>query len=408
MGAAYLLRDAADLTLFERNAYVGGHTRTLDVQVDNQTVAVDTGFIVYNVKNYPNLTQLFSELQVPVVKSDMSFGVSIANGWLEYASNGWKGIFGSVRNLVRPSYWKMLLDIMKFNREAPKYLDAPVSVSLEQCLDELGMGDWFRRYYFLPMGGSIWSCPVDQMLKFPACSLIRFFQNHGLLTIADHPQWYTVLGGAREYVRRIMESMGNDFSIRPGAVRIARDVEKNHVQIEDEQGQVFIFDEVIIATHPDEALALIENPSSDEEQVLSAFRYQPNDVVLHTDVNFMPKRRSAWASWVYRSDARVDESPAVSLSYWMNNLQNLGTDVPVIVTLNPSTMPDEACILDKHRFDHPVFDEQAVQAQENIMQIQGKSGLWFCGAYQRNGFHEDGLWSAVRVVRSMGVEVPWK
>lgn len=408
MGAAYLLRDAADITLYEKNSYIGGHTRTLDVMVADKRVAVDTGFIVYNERNYPNLTRLFSELEVPVVKSDMSFGVSIDDGWLEYASNGLKGLFGSGRNLLRPKYWKMLMDIMKFNREAPRYLDAPIECSLEQCLDELGMGDWFRRYYFLPMGGSIWSCPVDQMLKFPACNLIRFFQNHGLLTLTDHPQWFSVLGGAREYIKRIMDKLGDSFTVRPEAVKITRDTGTGMIQVEDSEGLVMVYDDVIIATHPDEALGIIDNPTEAEREILSAFRYQPNDVILHTDVDFMPSRRSAWASWVYRTEGKRDESSAVSLSYWMNNLQQLDTDVPVIVTLNPSKEPREGTVLNRHWFDHPVFDADAVRAQTRIMEIQGKSGLWYCGAYQRNGFHEDGLWSAVRVVNTMGVDVPWQ
>lgn len=408
MGAAYLLRDAYTVTLFEKNAYVGGHSRTLDVTVGGRRIPVDTGFIVYNEKNYPYLTQLFAELDVPVVKSDMSFGVSIGNGWLEYASNGWKGLFGSMRNIMRPAYWKMLRDILRFNKSAANYLDAPAEFTLEMCLDDLGMGEWFRQYYFLPMGGSIWSCPIEQMLKFPASSLIRFFQNHGLLTVSDQPQWYSVRGGSREYVKRMLACMGEDFSVRPEAVQVARDANGKCVRVTDASGTEHVFDQVVIATHPDEALKILQDPSDDESDLLSAFKYQPNDVILHTDTSFMPARRSAWASWIYHSEEKVDKSPSVSLSYWMNNLQQLETDIPVIVTLNPSTRPREDTILNCHTFDHPIFDEAAILAQQRFMQIQGVNHTWFCGAYQRNGFHEDGLWSAVRVVESMGIDTKWR
>ena len=315
MGAAYLLRDAADVTLYEKNAYIGGHSRTLEVTIDGRTIPVDTGFIVYNERNYPYLTQLFSELEVPVVKTDMSFGVSIRDGWLEYSSRGLSGLTGNGRNLLRVEYLKMVNDILKFNREAHRYLEAPVSFSLGDCLEELGVGDWFKRYYLLPMGGSIWSCPVDQMLEFPACSLLRFFKNHGLLTVKDHPQWFSVLGGSREYVKRLLGRLGEELIVRPAALRVSRDSDSGLVLVEDEDGLLLSYDEVVIATHPDEALGMIENPTALEQEILSAFRYQPNEVILHTDVDFMPKRKSAWASWVYRSEEKIDDSPSVSLSY---------------------------------------------------------------------------------------------
>jgi predicted NAD/FAD-binding protein len=302
----------------------------------------------------------------------------------------------------------MLSDILRFNKEAYKYLDAPEDFTLGECLDALKMGDWFRRYYLLPMGGSIWSCPVDQMLQFPAASLLRFFHNHGLLTVKDHPQWYTVKGGSREYVRRILARMPGDFKIRSGATQIERNPSGGSVLVMDAEGRTHEFDEVIVAAHPDQALNLLQHPTADEQRLLSAFRYQPNEVVLHTDTAFMPKRRSAWASWVYRSEGRIDKSPAVSLSYWMNNLQDLETDVPVIVTLNPSREPRKETVINRHWFDHPVFDEKAIAAQKDFMRIQGTHRIWYCGAYQRNGFHEDGLWSAVRVVKEMGVESEWQ
>lgn len=406
LGAAYLLRDKAEVTLYEKNKYIGGHSRTLEVNVFGKPVPVDTGFIVYNERNYPLLSAMFKELEVPVVQSDMSFGVSIGKGWLEYSSYGLKGMFGSLRNATSPKVYSLVNDILRFNREAGYFKNVHPSLSLGECLDLIGVGDWFRDYYLLPMGGSIWSCPVEQMLQFPASTFIRFFENHGLLTLKDHPQWFSVKGGSREYIRRMMMRMGPSVDARVGAKRIIR--KEQGVEIIEESGESLEFDEVIIASHADEALALLENPSEEERSVLSSFSYQPNKVVLHTDLSFMPKRRSAWASWVYQSNEKKDTSDSISLSYWMNNLQDLETDVPLIVTLNPSREPKEGTVLDSHWFNHPVFDESAVLAQGKIMDIQGKDRLWYCGAYQRNGFHEDGLWSAVRVAETMGVDISWK
>jgi|TARA_B110000037_G_scaffold223100_1_gene302103 predicted NAD/FAD-binding protein len=405
LGAAYLLKDATDLTLFEKNAYLGGHSRTLEVEVSGKTVPVDTGFIVYNERNYPLLTGLFRHLEVPVVESNMSFGVSINDGWLEFSSGGLQGLFGSIRNLTNPKMWRLVSDILKFNRGAMKYLEAPGDISLGQCLDEIGVSDWFRYYYILPMGGSIWSCPVEQILNFPAAAFLRFFNNHGLLTVADQPQWYSVVGGSKEYVNRLIDQFSGQIKIRSGAKSVSRI--SDGVQVTDETGEVAVFDEVIIAAHADEALKLNETPTPDEEEILSAFKYQPNEVILHTDDSFMPKRRSAWASWIYSSEEKADRSYAISLSYWMNNLQALDTDTDVFVTLNPGKAPAEKTILNRHIFDHPVFDQASIEAQKRIEEIQGKDRVWYCGAYQRNGFHEDGLWSAVRVAEKMGITPSW-
>jgi predicted NAD/FAD-binding protein len=408
LGAAYLLRHSAELTVYERNSYIGGHSRTVDIEVDGKQVPVDTGFIVYNERNYPFLSALFEDLSVPVVKTDMSFGVSIGDGWLEFGSAGLWGLFGSVRNVFSLNMWKMVLDILKFNKRAMEFAHADPSVSLKDCLDSIGVGDWFRQYFILPMGGSIWSCPIEEMLQFPAASFIRFFNNHGLLTVRDHPQWYSVLGGSREYVQRILEELSDNLVVKPTAERVERDPSGDGVTVYDSEGGAGRFDEVIFATHADVTMKLLENPQSEERSVLSSFRFKRNEVVLHKDTSFMPRRRSAWSSWVYQSDHTEDKNDAISLSYWMNNLQALDTDVPVIVTLNPSKDPVAGTEFNRHSFSHPMFDEKAIRAQERIRDIQGRDRLWFCGAWQRNGFHEDGLWSAVEVVRKMGVDVPWE
>ena len=405
LGAASLLHPHHEITVYEREGYIGGHSRTVEVATPDGIIPVDTGFIVFNHRNYPLLTRLFTHLNVPVVKSDMSFGASIAGGWLEYGTQRLSHMLAQRRNVFRPAFWRKISDILRFNRMAPRYLTADPSITLGQCLDDLRMGSWFRRYFLLAMGGAIWSTPVNDMLKFPACTFIRFFDNHGLLTVNDQPQWYTVQGGSREYVRRLTAPFAHRIRLNCGAARVTRGPQG--VTITDTTGNTATYDEVVFACHADQALALLHDPTTAEQDILSAFTYQPNRVVLHSDISFMPKRKKAWASWVYLTDSKQDENPAISLSYWMNNLQPLATSQPIIATLNPARDPDPTLIHNDHVFAHPVFDIPAIHNQVKIAAIQGQNNTWFCGAYQRYGFHEDGLDSAVRMAAQMGITPPW-
>lgn len=405
LGAASLLHPHHDITVYEKNDYIGGHSRTIEVKIKEAIVPVDTGFIVFNKRNYPLLTRLFEYLQVPITASDMSFGASIDNGWLEYGTQEFSNILAQKRNFLRPAFWGMVADILRFNRTAGSYLLSDPSFTLGNCLDELRMRPWFRQYFLLAMGGAIWSMPLAEMLKFPASTFIRFFENHGLLTINDHPQWYTVRGGSREYVRRIIEPFKERIHLNRGAVKVRRDV--NGVIVEDVRGETHIFDDVVFACHADQALGMLSDPGIHEYTILSAFRYQPNRAVLHSDTSFMPKRRKAWASWVYLSEGKADANPGVSLSYWMNNLQPLRVEQPLIVTLNPGREPNPGLVYDNVMFEHPVFDAAAISNQAKIDSIQGHNRLWFCGAYQRYGFHEDGLDSAVKMAGQMGISPPW-
>ena len=405
LGLASLLHPYHDITIYEKNAYIGGHSRTIDAVTQDGTVAVDTGFIVFNKRNYPLLTRLFDHLRVPYVESDMSFGASINGGWLEYATQSPQNIFSQKRNLIRPAFWKMLLDILVFNKKAHRYLNQSPSITLGQCLDELRLGEWFRQYFLLAMGGAIWSMPLAEMLKFPAATFIRFFDNHGLLTVRDHPQWYTVKGGSREYVQRLTADFKDRICLNRGVIAVNRGVDG--VTVRDVNGITEVYDQVVFACHADQALGMMTNPSADELNILSAFKYQPNRAVLHSDISFMPARKKAWASWVYLSEEREDDRAAVSLSYWMNNLQPLDTKQPIIVTLNPGHEPDPALVYNDYIFEHPVFDEAAISNQSNIDRIQGIDRFWFCGAYQRYGFHEDGLGSAVKVAERMGIRPSW-
>ncbi len=399
LGAAYLLAHHHDITVYEKNAYLGGHARTIDVATGNKTTPVDTGFIVFNNWNYPNLLGLFKKLNVPYQKSDMSFGVSINDGWLEYGSSG---MFAQKRNWVRPAYYAMLADILRFNKQALTYIDAKSDISLQECLDQLNMGKWFRRYYLLAMGAAIWSCPMDTIMQFPTRTFLQFFKNHGLLSINNRPQWYTVTGGSREYVRHLTDSFKERIQLNCAITNLTRN--DDTITLTDEHGNSAIFDQVIFACHADEALSIID----DHHNLLGAFNYQNNHIITHSDISFMPYEKKCWASWVYLCETREDKKQSVSLSYWMNNLQGLERAYPVIVTLNPGRRPQENLILDEHQFSHPIFDLKAIKAQEQIANIQGKDGLWFCGAYQRYGFHEDGLLSAVNVAKAMGVEIPWE
>jgi predicted NAD/FAD-binding protein len=404
LGAAYLLNNDHDITLYEKNEYIGGHSRTIDIDIDGKKTPVDTGFIVFNYRNYPNLTGLFEHLNVPIEKSDMSFGVSIDNGWLEYGTRRPLDIFAQKSNLLKLKFWKMLADILKFNSKAKDYLQS--DLSLGECLEELKVGHWFRDYYLLPMGASIWSTPTKGMLEFPARTFIRFFDNHGLLTINDQPQWHTVKGGSKEYVKRITESFKDKVILGCGADEVRR--KEDCIEVTDSRGKKEKYDEVIFACHSDQVLKILQNPTSDEQSIIGSVNYQPNEMILHTDTSFMQNRKDAWSSWVYLSEEKEDKSSSVSLSYWMNNLQPLNTEKPIIVTLNPDREPDPKTIFDRHTFYHPVFDEVAVEAQSRLNNIQGIDRIWYTGAWQRYGFHEDGLLSAVNIAKKMGIRIPWK
>ncbi len=406
LGAAYLLHKKYDITLYEKNAYLGGHSRTLDIPVKDKIIPVDTGFIVFNYRNYPYLTALFEHLNVPIAKSDMSFGVSIQNNYLEYGTQFISNMFAQKRNILRPAFLKMIWDVLRFNRHSHQYCDMDTSISLGQCLDELYMGEWFKQYYLLAMGGAIWSTSPHKMLDFPAKTFIQFFKNHGLLTVNDQPQWYTVKGGSKEYVQRIASHFKEHIKLNCGVKKVIR--EAHQITLIDEHGEQQAYDQVIFACHSDQVLHLLHNPTHDEQHIIGQIDYQPNTIIVHSDINFMPKRRKAWSSWVYLSEEKEHHHNSVSLSYWMNNLQPLNTDTPIIVTLNPHKKPDADLIYDEYTFEHPVFDEAAIMAQDQLDHIQGKDRLWFCGAWQGYGFHEDGLSSAVQVAQQLDAELPWK
>jgi predicted NAD/FAD-binding protein len=404
MGAAWLLHRDHEITLYEKAPRIGGHSRTVTVDYDGRKIAVDTGFIVFNRPNYPHLTGLFAALGVPVHESDMSFAASIGDGWLEWGAKDLGAVFAQRRNLFRPRFAGLIRDVMTFNAGAQATVARHPELSLGQLIAQMGLGEWFRRFYLLPMAGAIWSCPPGEMMDFPARTLVRFFANHHLLSVAGQPQWYTVTGGSQEYVRRLTAPFAHRIRTNCGATAIARSGGK--VAIRDACGGNDIYDEVILACHGNEALALLGDASNEERAVLSAFRYQTNVAVLHRDAGVMPKRKRCWASWVYASDG-ARTHPAITVHYWMNRLQGIDPRYPLFVSLNPARDIPGALVFDRHEFEHPVFDAAAIAAQARIPALQGVRHTWFCGAHLRHGFHEDGLSSAVTVARRLGGAIPW-
>ena len=404
LGSAFLLNPDHEITVYEKAPRIGGHSRTVTVDYDGRTIPVDTGFIVFNRPNYPNLTGMFEHLGVPSHASDMTFAASIRDGWLEWGARDLNAVIGQRSNLLRPRFAMLLRDVFRFNSRAEDTVERHPELTLEGLIAKLRLGDWFRRYYLLPMSGAIWSCPPCEMMRFPARTLVRFFANHHLLSFTGQPQWRTVTGGSQEYVARLTAPFAHRIRTHCGAVAVTRDDGK--VQVKDSQGTVATYDQVVMASHGDETLALLKDADAAERAALSPFRYQKNIAVLHRDASVMPRRRRCWASWVYTSDGDVWH-PQLSVTYWMNRLQGIDEACPLFVSLNPKRdIPDEL-VFDQAEFDHPVFDGAAIAAQASVNALQGRRGTWFAGAHLGHGFHEDGLASAVRVARLLGAPIPW-
>ncbi|SFD83947.1 hypothetical protein SAMN04488523_10336 [Sulfitobacter brevis] len=396
MGAAYMLGLDHHVTLFESGPKLGGHARTV-VAGKNGDQPVDTGFIVFNYANYPHLAALFAELDVPVVPSNMSFGASIDGGRIEYALTSMNAVFAQRRNMVNPSFLRMLRDIFRFNKHALSFA-GDRSLTIAEFLQVLGTGQYFRDYYLSPLSGAIWSTPTDKIMDFPAHAMINFFENHALLNYSGQHQWYTVKGGSTEYVSRLaaaLRTRGVETRLNADVAGVRRSAQGAQVRVTGGEWQDF--DEVIFATHSDDTLALLSDATAQERAALGAIRYQPNDITLHADANIMPKRRATWASWVYTED-RKKTSDRIDLTYWMNSLQPIPQDDPHFVTLNTKRTIREELIYDQVTLRHPVFDLAALAAQKQVAAFNGAQNTWFCGAWMRNGFHEDGLASAVAVV----------
>jgi predicted NAD/FAD-binding protein len=413
LGAAYLLSEHHDVTVFEADHRPGGHSHTVDVQVDGHRFGVDTGFLVFNERTYPLLCRLFGHLRTPVVKSDMSFSVQIAAPELEWAGTNLDTVFAQRRNLLRPSFWKMLRDILRFNRQSTRDVDNPAlaGLSLGDYLDKHRYGSAFRNDYLLPMAAAIWSCPTEQMLAYPFHTFVRFCLNHGLLQIMNRPTWMTVAGGSRVYVSALIEALrgrGGELRLESAIQAVQRRADR--VTIQTANG-IERFDRILLACHSDQALQVLGDDASTEERaLLGAIRYQPNRAVLHTDPALLPNNCKAWAAWNYASPGKLAQTLAqspVSVSYLLNRLQPLPTETPVIVTLNPWREPDPARTYRQIHYAHPVFDGPAIAAQAAIRNLSGQNRTLYAGAWLGYGFHEDGFASAVRAASQLATLPGW-
>ena len=410
LAVAHTLQGRADITVFEAGDYFGGHTHTVDVTLPTPqglvTHGVDTGFLVFNERTYPNLIQLFAELKVETAKSDMSFSVKVPGARkgqpLEWSGTNLNTVFAQRGNLLSPRFWRMLSDVIRFNglctRIAQEQSEEALQQPLQDFLTTHRFSEQFRDWYFLPMLGCIWSCPTDQMLQFPVATMIRFCHNHGLIQVMNRPQWFSVVGGARQYVEKILAHVP-DKRLNTPVRLIERDAQGVRIVTD---GRAEHFDEVVIATHTDQALAMLREPSPNEQHVLGSIRYQANRAVLHTDASVLPAKPKTWAAWNYERAASDErESSRVCLHYLINRLQRIPFAQPVVVSLNPVQAIDPATVVGEYEYAHPVFDMKAIKAQQCLPLIQGLQHTWFAGAWAGYGFHEDGLKSGLQVGRML-------
>ncbi len=402
--AAWRLRDRHEVRVFEAGAHIGGHTHTHDVELRGRTYRIDTGFIVHNDRTYPHFLALMAELGVVTQKAEMSFSVQNPASGLEYAGTNLDTLFAQRGNLLRPAFYGMLLEILRFNREAPALLEGPEpGPTLADYLRERRFSRNFIDDYLAPMGAAIWSSPTGRMGDFPARAFVRFFKNHGLLSVNDRPQWYVLKGGSRAYVDRMLTSIGDRVHAATPVQRVRRSADGVTLTVAG-AGELR-FDAVVIATHSDQALAVLEDPSADEREVLGAITYQDNDVVLHTDVSLMPRNRRAWASWNYRLGGSASDMPTVT--YDMNRLQSLDAPETFCVSLNQNAAIAPDRIVKVLRYAHPVFTSATIAAQARKHEIDGVNRTWYCGAYWRYGFHEDGVVSALDAINALSGPEPF-
>jgi len=410
LGCAYFLHDRFDLTIYEQNDYVGGHTNTVTVKEGDREVAFDTGFMVFNHATYPNLCRLFRELGVDTKKTAMSFSVQHVPTNLEYNGGSVNLLFGQRRNIFRPRHWRMLMAIDRFNKEAVPALDDPryADMSLREYVAARGYGNDMFDFYLMPMGSAVWSTPPEMMDEFPAMTLLRFWHNHGFLGLDTQHQWWTVCGGSKSYVAKMTPAFRDRIHVGRRAVRVARTSGK--VSVTDSSGRVEEFDKVILACHGDQLLPLLTDPTPDEARLLAKFRYQPNTATVHTDTKFMPKTRRCWASWNYRIERGPDGGVVPQTHYWMNCLQGVSDRENYFVSLNCHDSVSPEKVLKRIEYEHPLFDRAAIAAQKDLPslnQISPDQTTYYAGAWFKYGFHEDGFTSAVECARAVTGEAIW-
>lgn len=397
MGCGHLLHKKYDITLFEKNGYIGGHTNTVSVDEDGTPVYMDTGFMVFNYQTYPHLTKMFGEINAPVKKTSMSFSVQHVPSGLEYCGSGLSGLFAQKKNIFSWKYIKMLRQISRFNKESVKILDQEKyrNYSVREYINEFGYGEDMLWKYLIPMSSAVWSTPMELMLEFPIVSLVRFFQNHGFLGLNTQHQWYTLINGSESYKKILIAPFRDRFVVGNGAKSVRRENGKAIVTTSD--GQQHAFDRVVIAAHGDEALAMLQQPTSEETRLLSCFKYQENIAAVHTDESVMPKTRSTWSSWNYRIEEK-NGKPLPTTIYWMNSLQGVSERKNYFVSINPiEGSIDPKKLIRSINYTHPLFDVPAMNAQSELNKLNESGPVYFCGSYFRYGFHEDAYMSAVEL-----------
>ena len=400
--SALTLQEKFEVSLFEKNSKLGGHSNTVTIEQENKKYSVETGFIVLNDKNYPIFTSLLKHLNIGVNNSSMSFSVSVDKGQFEYSSS-YIGLLGQTKNIIDPKYWGMLRDINYFYNNALKDVkDCPDNETLGQFLKRFNYSNKFIDYHLVPMTASIWSCPTKSILNFPIKSLLVFFENHKLLNIYNRPKWSTVNKGSREYVKKIQSLLKGKIYTNTKVNKISKSKEGIRVHYQD---GIKTFDKVILACHADQSSEILIEDFSEEANLLKDFKYQKNTSILHSDINFMPKRKSVWSSWNYITE--TGNSGNLSITYWMNELQGINSSKPILLSLNPKILPNPDLIYGQYSYSHPILDNNAINIQKKLSSIQGKNNLWFCGAWTGFGFHEDGVKSAVEIANSHDIDLPW-
>lgn len=404
LSAAWLLNQEHEVTVYEANSYIGGHSNTVDIIEGDRSIAVDTGFIVYNEPAYPNLSKLFEHLDVETTPTEMSFAISKDSGLLEYASNGLDRLFAQRKNIASPRFWKMILDLKRFYDQAPQHLEMYKDYTLDEYLNIFNYSLEFRDNHLYPMAAAIWSTPANKIGQYPFVSFINFCMNHSLLQLRNRPKWRTVARGSREYVRRISNEYSHKINLNDPVLSIER--YDDFVEVVSKRGRRR-FDHVILSCHADQSLRMISKPSEIEINVLGSFEYENNQTILHRDPILMPKNKKVWSSWNYISNSSEFDY-GLTVTYWMNNLQGIITDSPLLVSLNPKVKPKDDLILMEFSYEHPVFSQNAVKAQKIAWQMQGVKRTWFCGSYFGYGFHEDGLQSGLAVAEQLSCrQRPW-
>lgn len=400
----------SEVVVYERRDRIGGHSCTVDIDYDGTPMNVDVGFIVYNERNYPNLVALFDHLGVETVESDMSFGVSMMDGEFEWSGKSLSTVFAQTKNLFSPSFWLMIRDIFRFNKQAQLDLKngTLAGLSMKAYLKKHNFSKVFEEKYLAPMGAAIWSTPHASILDFPAINFIQFFDNHRLMhKKSERPKWRTVVRGSRSYVSKIIAPYQQNIKLNSEVVKVVR--RNGQVFVTDQNGHEDVFDHIIFAGHTDQTLKALHDASPQEKAILGAVQYRDNDVYLHRDKNLMPKRRSVWSAWNYiETPDETQDKSGVCVSYFANMLQNIDETNPVFVSLNPAIPPRSDLTFAKHQFAHPQFNNEALTAQQTLNEIQGRNNTWFCGAWCGYGFHEDGLKSGLEIAERLGATIPWR